>query len=588
MSAANSNIQWRYAGPLYIPGANGPYREGIAGGSFDWDVGPTCEWDARCFARMGVANWTRGENQFWRSCGLYAAHLPFTQMARSAYPRKALVGNNGPTNFNGAIGTLHGGIGHQYPGLGPSDPNMYVQSEHQFGDLKMPANAATNNSFPYGGWHLAPFKQFGTSALTSDHWPITALFQYMMFGKRYFLDQLRFLAAHQVICNNNTGDGVHTYSQQLPVAGYPGAGGGTLTFYAKGFVKVQERDDMGMIPVAAAGYVGNATDPEIRYFQDVLDSGYRFWDYYYNTWMAQGDTNADPGIKTTGWWTWGRVSDPWMMCGYGGIAYALCRSISRHPLAHVPCDAQATLAGILWCRLTEVPLFFVPAYTYACKGTDFAPTAPPGGHGLGSASYPTTHEIGPGYDGLNVDTAGLWTYSFGGGTGNSHIPAAQDGVSTPVQNGDKVMVVEASPFNTTYAGPSGYDGNTTYYVCQNDAKKPSFRLTPKFNDPEGANAVTRTSPQTNAFLMFRMRYDPPVGNSCQLSNSSPQSSYSFFRGAMRELARMPLTPSNPEVNFSKALANVEAWKSPALNYAPIGAGVNAGFRWNISNTVRVV
>src|SRR5205085_5443935 len=128
--------------------------------------------------------------------------------------------------------------------------------------------------------------------------------------KRYFLDQLRRQGAHIMLGMNGGGFGDDIHDTNWVVHVYPNALG-DIYFHPKIPDSGQERDDMGLMMPCAAAYLGNASDPEIAYFHDYFDSMMHFWDFFYNHYMNQGNDDINPGIKTTGWWLWGRGADPW-------------------------------------------------------------------------------------------------------------------------------------------------------------------------------------------------------------------------------------------------------------------------------------
>jgi hypothetical protein len=561
----------------------------VGGGSESWEYSGLCEWDARGFARMGTTNWTADESKFWRiSHAANAAGLCMQQW-RSNLPRRPIVCNNGPANW--VTPPYHNGLGGPYPGLGPSDPSINVLTTGftKFADFWPSGWALPPNRLTGQSWAWAPWQ----GGITADHYPNMGTVEYVIFGKRYMLENVRELAAHNLIGNNAISGNPTMSGGGLHLTQWPNTNG-NITLYSKMYQDGQPRSDMGILPVVSASVLGSPA-PELAYFQDFVEAMYQFFDFLYNLWWFQGNDDINPGIKTCSW-LWTPWFAPWQ-ASYGAMTYAWSRGMTRHPKAGIICNHIANYYANLWGGYSGLPLYFCAPYFFH-HGTlnvrpDMLATAPLGTVGQGTRFGKSTEWYSQYSPGITLDNAGVVTVTHArSGPGSTGMPFKQDGVTLPLTNGDLVVMSnlsDAGIFPNDYSGPPEYDPNTIYYICQLHVNgQDTFRLTSTLNDPGGAHAITSTTPFGDLWLGYKpIGYDPPPGGtSAGEYNTAPQGTYSYMRGAMRHNDTMPLTLTNPAFDWAKALAGIEAWN--LVDYKPLRSGVLTAFKWDMDNSVKVV
>src|SRR5207302_5917325 len=141
----------------------------------DWDTdGPWPEWWARWFIRFGTTNWSPTDHVPGWVAALGTSHMPFTQLLKrpsGANPPYIIPVDNGPDN-NGA----------SYPSLGSAykdDMLFNINGNYQNAGSGFQVPAYTSPYWALGVW--------GTSPGSNYHWPNTALYEYLIFGKRYLI-----------------------------------------------------------------------------------------------------------------------------------------------------------------------------------------------------------------------------------------------------------------------------------------------------------------------------------------------------------------------------------------------------------------
>jgi hypothetical protein len=473
-------------GPTYTQGGNGGFRTAIdaPGGDFDTD-GLFAEWYARWLVRMGTTNWSATDYAVPWVAGLVTSTLPNTLMWRA--PTGASLPRIAPLDYGpGAVGSENGS---PYPSLGSPCPNDEWYAVNS-GDI-------INSCFvlPEGINH-SPWWVYGPFGFDfSDyHWPPSAIFEYLILGRDYFLDGLRGAAQRtmlqQAFAKNTTINGTKYYQSML----YNSANG-----------------QVNILPYAAA-ILGPASDPEMAYFQHVVAINNAYFTAVYNS--LNSSQKAAGAILSNG-------NEDGFNTEYEDLAFALMFSATRNPGPAYILKARGTLTG---------GKFDVPGNPATAVGNGTWGVAPSIGGGgwydtrLGGWSYPYNASIAPdprryygndqvgvGDPGLiSLNTSGVFSYTAGWNI-------------VGIANGDELLLIGPGSCSTS-AGACppellAFGENYTFYITNLNTTTQTFQVSSACltfgasgvcTEPDPAHVINRIStavPSNVLNFSIRVRHD---------------------------------------------------------------------------------
>ena len=568
--ASMDGAYWGFGqGPFYRPFSNGPMRTGIDGGGDDWNTdGPWAEWDARWFMRMGATNWSPTDHVPGWVAGLCNAHMGQTQFLRQSSatsPPYIVAWDNGPNN-----------AGASYPGLGAACPSDAWLSVNPSG----PGLVNTDSGFvippgaaapPPGSWAYGPWSRF-----SNYHWPPNGILQFLIFGERCMLDEVR-RSANRCLLQQESAAG-RNYTSDPP-----------YNFY--GVLSQMVADGEVFTLAIAAGYFGNASDPEAAYFQNMVDNNFRYVDYLWG--IGRGGGSYAPASEIALGWTNG----PGMSVGFNSVynvfAYTWGRSVTRHPKSRPACDIAATYEAGWWDDLgTGLGTWGVSIYygggSYrrglSAQTSSALTSCSPGNYGFIGLPMVDDH--------ITLNTNGIFDYST---SGFRYGPG--------LKNGDVVYAVGSGTTwwngGSTYDGvpefgpPSGFSNGAKFYVCQLNTSTRTFRLTPTVNDPRGANAITNvpSGPYRvdQTYFCFRPTQDTAGtyfnGSLDGLANNNEGL---LRRAALAELVRVGAAPNKTySPNLLRAYSVCNSRTKPVNTFTTDLQSATAGARLSQVTTVAI-
>jgi hypothetical protein len=520
-----------FSSQLYRPGTVGMARFGISTGGGGLNVGPWTEWEARGFARFGATNWNPVDWKIIQSNALVTSHFPYAIMRQSATNRIPPV-NNGPPTGDGSGPSSTG----SYTSLGVALPTLEVVTVSSTSGVNIPASPTV--------WAAGPF----TAQTANDHWPRQAIIAAILTGRRHLIELVRENASHLLVCTPFTaGSSVEIYRTKIFTS---------KTFYGCGNITQQPRGAMMMIDIAAAAILGDASDPEIPYFEDCRKASVGAYKYWLQTWKTS------PTFAACGWTDPTRVyTDQSFMTGYQAISDSYHHNITRDPDVLVSVNNEATQMSIAWDGARSVNPFWATTEEWA-SNVNFDPSGP-------SGVAPTPSLLGPQAFYLSISSGAVFTFPGGLASG-----------LWPLQNDDRVYV--SGDFSATppaYDGPPEFNPTTLYYICQLNLGAETFRLS---TGPGGSGVITSLSTSYTLQTLTIFPQYAPASGLFNNYDTTPDGYGLIGRSALNLLTQTGATSATGTLATARSNANAR-WTG---NYNTVGG--STAFKYSMTNAVTIV